>query len=767
MPRRPLVSFCPSVLAILLLIAAVPSLAHADTVRGRVLDPQHRPVANATVIVRRGQTVIATLRSGADGQFGPLAVSPGTYEITAGAPGLRAVPQSARVSAGRPADLTLTLAITAVGEAVVVSAAQVEIPLSQVPDAVSIVDRSTLETLQITTASDALRLVPGFHLVSSGGTGGLVSLFPRGGESDYTLVLVDGVPQNSFGGGFDGAHLSVSDLDRLEVVRGPQSALYGSGAIGGIVHAVTRLGGPLRAQAAFETGGYGTSAAHASATASRSAWAWRGAVDWLATDGDTRERASLGGRVANADYDRVEGSGSLSWSDRPSRRVRVDVRGGRNERGTPGAYGSDPMGFFGGLDLISRGRNRFGSVGASALLRQGPTAAHRLHLTWATFRGHFVAPFGESDDDTRRATGRYQLDLDTRVPLSAGWELQHERADNTFVTGESSQLIPIGRTLNGWFVEARPVIGANVFLNLGARVDRIARERLEGDAFGSRPTFDAADVVWSVNPKIAVAWMPRGWDSRAGALGGTKIRVGAGTGIKPPTTFDIAFTDNPSLKPERSRSVDAGVEQALVQDTLVVDATWFRNDYDDLIVSVPIALREQGLRRHRTDNISNARATGVELGVTWRPARALAVRGGWTWLDTEIQGIDQAPTDAPLPYVVGDPLTRRPARQGALAITWQSAAATAFLRVNGRGTVLDLEPNRGAGACFGQPASCRAVFDNPAYVTTEIGGSWRVSAMVEAFGRVSNLFDRTYEEVLGFPALGRSAMVGLRVAGRR
>jgi outer membrane receptor protein involved in Fe transport len=550
-------------------------------------------------------------------------------------------------------------------------------------------------------------------------------------------------------------------------VRGPQSALYGSGAIGGIVHAVTRIGGPWRAQAAFETGGDGTSAAQGSTTASRGAWAWRGAFDWLATDGDTREFTTVGGRVTNADYSRVEGSGSLLWSDRPSRRVRVDVRGGRNERGTPGAYGSDPMGFFGGLDLISRGRNRFGSIGASAQWRQTTALAHRLQLTWATFRGHFLSSFGGSDDDTQRLTGRYQVDVDTRVPLSAGWEAQDERADNTFVTGGASQLIPISRTINGWFVEARPVVGARVFLNLGARVERIARQQLEGDAFGSRPTFEEADVVWSANPKVAVAWMVRGWDGPTGALGGTKIRVGAGTGIKPPTTFDIAFTDNPSLKPERSRSVDAGVEQAMARDTLVAEATWFHNDYDDLIVSVPTALREQGIRRHRSDNIANARATGVELGVTWRPVRALAVRGGWTWMDTEVQGIDQAPADAPLPYVVGDPLTRRPARQGSMAVTWSSAAATAFLRVNGRGAMLDLEPNLGAGACFGLPASCRAVFDNPAYVTTDIGGSWRVHPTVDVFGRVSNLFDRAYEEVLGFPALGRSAMVGLRVTGRR
>ena len=99
--------------------------------------------------------------------------------------------------------------------------------------------------------------MPGFSVVQSGRIGGLTSLFPRGGESDYTLVLIDGVPQNSFGGAFDAAHLDTAALDRIEVIRGPKSALYGNGAIGGVVHLVSRQGGPTRGQFSMEGGGYG------------------------------------------------------------------------------------------------------------------------------------------------------------------------------------------------------------------------------------------------------------------------------------------------------------------------------------------------------------------------------------------------------------------------------------------------------------------------------------------------------------------------------
>ncbi len=767
MPRRSSALYCLILLGTLAAALAAPAAAAADTLRGRVVDPQRRPVADAEVIVRRGTTVVRTARTDAEGRFGPLTLPPGAYDVLAGAPGLRAPARAVQIAAGRPADVTIALTVAAIGEAIVVSAAQVDTPLSQVADAVTVIDRSTTTRLQMTTAADALQLVPGFHVVRSGGPGGLVSIFPRGGESDYTLVVVDGVAQNTFGGGFDGAHLTTADVDRIEVVRGPQSALHGGGAIGGIVHAVSDVGGPLRAHAAIEAGSHGTTSAAGRATGSRGSWGWRGAFDWLGTDGDTRQLPALGTRVSNADYERFTGAGSLAWGNAASR-VRVDVRGGQNELGNPGPFGADPMGFFGGLDLVARGRNRFVTVGAAADIRQTPALTHRAHMSWATFNGHFLSSSGGSDDDTRRVTGRYQLDLNARVPASAGVELQHERADNTFVTDEDSREIPVNRTLAGFFVEVRPVIGRSVFVNLGARAERIARQSLAGDAFGSRPAFAEDDIVWSANPKLAVAWMARGFESAtASVLGWTKIRLGAGTGIKPPTTFEIAFTDNPSLKPERSRSVDVGIEQAFGAGTLVGDATWFRNTYDDLIVSVPTALRDRGISRHRSDNIANARAAGLELGATWRPASPFAVRGAWTWLDTEVLGIDQAPDDAPVPYVVGDPLIRRPRHQGSLAITWTTPRAGVFLRVYGRGTVLDLEPNFGAGACFGMPASCRAVFDAPGYASTDAGGSFRLTETLELYGRVSNLFDRSYEEVLGFPALGRAGIIGLRVTGSR
>jgi outer membrane cobalamin receptor len=727
------------VAAILLLIA---SAASAGDLRGRVLDPQDRPVVAADVMVLRGALVIGSARTGADGRFGPLALPDGDYAVVVAAPGLRAAPLAITVKSPAPNEIDVRLTLAAISESIVVSAAQVDTSLARATDSVTVMTAADLEARQIRTVADAVRDVPGFGVISSGGRGALTSFFPRGGESDYTLVLVDGIPQNTFGGAFDAAHLSTADVDRLEIVRGPQSALFGSGAIGGIVHVITRQGGPSRAFGLIEGGAYGTWRTSVSFAGSRRQWTWGGSIDKLSTDGNTAVRPNLGGPVSNDDYDSTRGSASLGWSDRPSRRVRVDVRGGRDERGFPGPYGSDPLHRFFGLDTKTRGRNTSIQLGASALLAGTGAIRHHAHFTFANLRGNYLGSF-PSTDRTRRVTGRYQIDFTRRlVDVSGGWEGVQERADNTYVTGTTFQEVPIRRFISGLFVEARPNTGARLFVTTGVRLDYIKRQPLE-DSPGTRPTFDA-DAVWSVNPKIAVAWV----------LGSTKIRFGAATGIKPPTTFDTAFTDNPNLKPERSRSMDIGVEQALAGSALVADVTWFANRYDDLIVAVRNVLA--GASRYKSDNIANARARGLELGLSWRSKTGLSARAAWTLLDTEILGVDGLPGAAPSPYAVGDQLIRRPRQQGSLDLTWVTTRGTGFVKLNGRGVMADLEPN------FGTP-----VLESRGFVTTTIGGSVCVSRNIDVIARVSNLFNRSYEEALGFPALGRAASVGVRVTAGR
>ena len=193
------------------------------------------------------------------------------------------------------------------------------------------------------------------------------------------------------------------------------------------------------------------------------------------------------------------------------------------------------------------------------------------------------------------------------------------------------------------------------------RVDRITREPLDGDpdGFSPRPPF-ATDTVVSANPKVSAAWFLGATDGNF-----TKLRGAAGTGIRPPDAFEIAFTDNPSLKPERSQSVEVGVDQALLDGRGWSKPRCSSIDYDDLIVAVGSF---SGSSRYRTDNISNARARGLELAGTARVPRSglrggsLQIRVGYTFLDTEVLAVDDERL-APPPFTVGDPLLRRPDHQ--------------------------------------------------------------------------------------------------------
>jgi outer membrane receptor protein involved in Fe transport len=266
-----------------------------------------------------------------------------------------------------------------------------------------------------------------------------------------------------------------------------------------------------------------------------------------------------------------------------------------------------------------------------------------------------------------------------------------------------------------------------------------------------RPALPADNVV-SVNPRISAAYYLR---TTPGSQ--TKVRASAGTGIRPPDAFELAFTDNPSLQPERSRSLEAGIDQSVAAGRGLLEATWFRNTFDDLIVAVGRFVESS---RFRTDNISNARASGLELAATMRTRTAgfdLQGRFTYTFLDSEILAVDRD-SAAPSPFIAGQSLLNRPRHQWAVDAGVSRGRVIGWVRGGGRGRVLAVEPSYGT---FG------GLFDAAGYGVWNAGASWRLSRQLELFGRIENLFDREYEEVFGFPALGRGAMAGIRIAASR
>jgi outer membrane cobalamin receptor len=742
-----------------LLMFACPGESHAQgAVAGRVADPDGRPVPAVQVFLVSGQAIVASTRTGLDGSFVVEPPAPGLYSLGVTAEGLRADPLTLRVHEEAQDVGTIRLRVSAITDSVVVSAAHVDVPLSVTSSAITVITGEEIRARQHETVADALRLVPGLAVASSGGRGALTAVYPRGGESDFTLVFVDGVQVNAFGGGFDFAHLPATNIERIEIVRGPQSALFGANAIGSVVRIVTRRGGPPAIEGALEGGSFDTLRLAAAVSGGRDAWEWAVSGERLTTDGLNGSRAANGQTIRNDQYERRMAAGAIGWRSAAGATVRGDVRIAQDERGAPGAFGSDPSGTFPGINERAFGRNDRILAAAGAAVPLAPRWRMQVLSTYGLTDGTFTDYFGDdafpSDTWSRRSTVRAQIDggLGRALDASVGTELLRERAGSTFITAHGAEA-PVARSMAGFFAEGRWSHASRVFVTAGARLERIARDAIAAEPGGFTPRPDLArDTEVSASPKVAAAWYLR-------TAGGdfTRLRASAGTGIRPPDAFELAFTDNPSLRPERSRSADVGLDHALAQGRVIVESTAFFNTYDDLIVAVG-SFRESS--RYRTDNIANARSRGLELAGTTRAAAGrtdVQVRLAYTRLATEILAVDGS-SAAPPPFSVGDPLLRRPKHQGSVDVVASRGPITAFVRGGGRGMVRDVDPSFGT---FG------GVHDAAGFFTWDAGASWTLLPPAAVVFRVTNTFDRAYEEALGYPALGRAAYLGLRVAPRR
>ena len=378
----------------LLIITARPCFA--GPVTGQVVDPDGRGIPGAVVLLTDGTSVVARTLTVASGQFTLNVPDSGAFEIRVALDGFRGKPIAVTGSSAERDLGTIALEISAVSESIVVSAAQVEIPLSTASSSVTVITRDDLEKHQVESVADALRAVPGLSVVANGGRGALTSVFPRGGESDYSLVFVDGVQANAFGGSYDFAHLPVANIERIEIVRGPQSALYGSNAIGSVVRIVTRQGGAPDASASFEGGGFDTFRTTAATSGTVGQWHWGASTERLTTDNFNGQRTASGSIVENDDYERNTAEIAGGWRTSAGAGIRGAARYANDERGSPGPFGSDPGGTYSGIDTISR---TFDDRWLLSIAGNAPVGRARIsaEATHSRLDSEFASPFGDSE----------------------------------------------------------------------------------------------------------------------------------------------------------------------------------------------------------------------------------------------------------------------------------------------------------------------------------------------------------------------------------
>jgi outer membrane receptor protein involved in Fe transport len=381
---------------------------------GRVLDPDGRPIPNAVVFVSSASSVPRRVAADADGRFTIDSLTPGRYELRASAAGFVADPIELIVTEGTSVTRDLTARVSAIAETLVVSASQIDQPLSRTPDSVTVISGREIETRQQFTIGSALESVPGLTIQRNGGPGTVTSLFTRGGESDFTLVLVDGVRANAFGGGIDLSQVPLQDVERIEVVRGPQSALFGSDAIGGVVQVITRSGGRPSARFQAEGGSRGMRRVAGATTGELSSLRWQAGGSYFEDEGFTGLAAS-GQTVSNDDAQDGQGSASLGWRHAGTG---ADVLGQvlytDTDRGSPGAFGSDPAHRYGGVDRVSRSSTRRLSGGARWVQPWfGPSSRvrQRVEIDSADYDLTFKSAFGTSEGESARTHARVQTDV--------------------------------------------------------------------------------------------------------------------------------------------------------------------------------------------------------------------------------------------------------------------------------------------------------------------------------------------------------------------
>jgi vitamin B12 transporter len=615
---------------------------------------------------------------------------------------------------------------------IVVTATRLPAPLASTTASVTVITGADLRARGVATAADALRTVPGTAVVETGPRGGVTSLFLRGGESNMVRVLVDGVPLNAPGGSVDLANLTTDDVERIEIVRGPASVLYGSDAVAGVVQIFTRAGRGPRWEAGVGGGtfgsrrldlrlGTGTAPAEASLALSHQTTdgiypfnnAYRN--DVVAAEAgfapDQVASARLTARYTNALYHYpTDGSGALRYQN-------------QYQSGS-GVVASLDAGRFVAPALETRLLLALAeNTGRQDQEPNGPADTLGFYAFWSLDRL-----------SRRSADARLNWYAAPATVLTAGaaLETEAERSSNASRSqyGPSAGALVVSRWNRAYYAQAVADAGAHVSFTTGLRLE-------DNEAFGTFLTYRAG-VTW-----------------RGG--GATRLRAAVGTAFKEPGFLDTYgtgyVTGNPNLKPERSRSWDAGIEQRLLGGRLLLSATWFDQRFRDLIQYTFAPPTPTSPNYY---NVAAANASGLELEAR-AGAAALEATARYTYTRTASadSGFDGAT------FAEGQRLLRRPTDAASLDLAY---------RFSGRGSASVTAQYVGDrdDEDFSTFPGTRVRL--PAYLRLDLAGQWLVlggpgSRTVAATLKVENLLDARYEQVLHFPSRRRALFVGVRLQG--
>jgi len=578
----------------------------------------------------------------------------------------------------------------------VVTATRTRAAANTVGSAFEAIDADDSARRQLPLLQEALGGVPGAPVAASGAPGAVASLFLRGSNSNQALFLVDGIrfndPNTDYAVALGGASPGAGDA--LEVVRGPQSTLYGADAIGGVVSLAARRGaGPAGGEVSFETGTFGT---------------WQGAVN--AQAGDAREAWSFSASGGHTDNQRANNAlDRANYSLRVDRTLSDAVAVGGTWRGFLERFGDPGDRYTDDPDNRDRESNQLATVFAD--FGRGTVLASHAVLGAQDRRYESDNPGPDGDQVTVVKNRRAVLDWQTT------WAPEAAQRLTAGVTGEVNRTVnngfgDIDRRERLWavFAEEEWSPAAGLHLTGGLRHD-------DFDTFGGATT-----------GRVTAAWLADGSQ--------LKLRSSYGTGFRAPGFLDLYgqsafYVGNPNLRPETARGWDAGADYYLADRRGTLSASWFRTDLSDLITY------DFNVFPSTVFNVERARTSGVELAGKFDLPGRTKIRLAYTYLDAENLSEQSR-------------LLRRPRHSGSLDV-WREFAGGFSC---------------GAGAVFAADrqdvdAATYLTVDAPSFTVVRVYGAWQATPRLALKARVENLFNRKYEPVNGYPALGAAAYGGV------
>ncbi len=580
--------------------------------------------------------------------------------------------------------------------------------LSQTTRSVTVISAEDIAAQGAHTVANALRSVPGLDVVRTGSLGATTSIFTRGSESDHTAVLIDGVKVNILlDGKFDMADLSVDNIERIEVVRGPASTLYGSTAVGGVIHIITKRGsGPLSANLSADGGSFGTNTQRAIVSAG---------TTWGGLSVSASRVESDGYLAFNNQYDNANVSLRADLSPDEHTNIDLTLRYIDSEYHFP-TDGAGRVLFHNKYQTTHE--TTLGLRGARALL---PWWNSSLQFGFHQRKRH---SYPESPEESLFVTNEKRLSIDWQSVLDfrlGALTLGAVHEDDEDTENDFRRYTTAG------YAQLRLKPLEPIVLVGGLRVDRHSK-------FGTELTYQVS----------AAYFLP----------GGTKLRAAIGTGFREPLwgeNFSTLWTvGNPDLDPERSMTWELGVEQRFWEDRLRLGGVFFSSRFEDLIEYNSSPPEGQS----NFFNIEEARAHGLELSATVTPLPAWTFGTVYTWLRSEVTNAGAGIFGF---FAEGESLHRRPEHKVRLFGQYTRGRFDGRVDLYHIGTRADLDwstwpPKRE---------------DNPAYTKVDVSIGYKLIEnerhTLELFGRVENVFDEDYEEVYGFTAPGFAAFGGIRM----